>query len=106
MDIVLNEFKEKYRVNNYKIYESEHWVWSLRPHQATIGAGVLSLKRECKAFSELTTEEFVDLENIVKIIESSLKTTFKYDVINYLMLMMFDKQVHYHIFPRYENSIV
>ena len=31
--------------------------------------------------------------------------SFKYDAINYLMLMMFDKQVHYHIFPRYETPI-
>lgn len=106
MNIVLNEFKEKFRVNDYKIYETENWVWSLRPHQATIGAGILSLKRECPAFSELKPEEFVDLGNIIKIIESSLKKTFGYDVINYLMLMMFDRQVHYHIFPRYESSII
>lgn len=102
---VLNEFKEKFKVNEYKIHESEYWIWSLRPHQATIGAGILSLRRECLNFSELKPEEFTDLNNIIKIIETTLKKAFDYDVINYLMLMMFDKHVHFHIFPRYEKSV-
>lgn len=102
---ILMEFEEKFKVYEYKIYDSEYWIWSLRPHQATLGAGVLSLKRECHAFSELKNEEYSDLSNIIRVIESTLKTSFKYDVINYLMLMMFDKQVHYHIFPRYEKPI-
>ena len=38
-------------------------------------------------------------------IEPTLKKSFNYDVINYLMLMMFDKHVHYHILPRYENPV-
>lgn len=102
---VLKDFQEKFKVNEYKIYETEHWAWSLRPHQATIGAGILSLKRECATLGELEQEEFSDLNNIIKVIESTLKNIYNYDVINYLMLMMMDKQVHYHIFPRYENSV-
>ena len=69
---ILNEFKEKFKVNEYKIYESEHWIWSLRPHQATIGAGILSLKRECLTFSGLNPKEFTDLYSIIKVIESTL----------------------------------
>lgn len=102
---MLNEFKEKFKVNEYKIYESEHWIWSLRPHQATLGAGILSLKRECPTFSELKPEEYADLNNIIKVIEPTLTKAFSYDVINYLMLMMFDKHVHYHIFPRFKAPI-
>lgn len=102
---ILQEFQEKFKVNEYKIYESEHWIWSLRPHQATLGAGILSLKRGCPTFSELKPEEYADLNNIIKVIEPTLIKAFNYDVINYLMLMMFDKHVHYHIFPRYETPI-
>ena len=102
---IYEEFEEKFKVNEYKIYESEHWVWSLRPVQATLGAGVLSLKRECPVFSELNQEEFADLDNMIKVIEKTLKTTFNYDIMNYLMLMMVDKQVHYHVIPRYERTI-
>lgn len=102
---ILQEFQRKFKVNEYKIYESEHWIWSLRLHQTTLGAGILSLKRECLAFSELKEEEFTDLNRIIKIIEPATKKAFNYDVINYLMLMMFDKHVHYHILPRYQNPV-
>lgn len=77
----------------------------MRPHPATLGAGILSLKRECSTFSELKLEEYADLNNIIKVIKVTLTKTFNYDVINYLMLMMFDKPFHYHIFPKYENPI-
>jgi len=102
---VLRDFQDKFRINEYMIYESKHWIWSLRPHQATLGAGILSLKRECHAFSKLNEEEHNDLNKIIKVIEPTLKKAFNYDVINYLMLMMFDKHVHYHILPRYENPV-
>lgn len=102
---VLKEFQDKFKVNDYKIFESHYWIWSLRPHQATLGAGILSLKRKCTTLGELEPEEFTDLNNIIKAIESTLKNAFNYDVINYLMLMMVDKHVHYHIIPRYENPI-
>lgn len=101
----LIEFNKKFKVNEYKIYETKYWIWSIRPHQATLGASILSLKRECPTFAELIYDEFADLNNIIKIVEPSLKISFNYDVINYLMLMMIDKQVHYHIFPRYEKPI-
>lgn len=103
---ILNEFQEKFKVEEYKIYESKYWIWSLRPHQSTLGSGILSLKRECQEFSELKPEEYADLNDIIKVIEPTLDKVFSYDVINYLMLMMFDKHVHYHIFPRYEKPFL
>lgn len=102
----LLDFRNKFNVDNLKIFETDYWIWSLRPHQATIGAGILSLKRECATFGELESKEFTDLNNIIKVIEPTLKSTFNYDIINYLMLMMVDKHVHYHVFPRYQNSVV
>jgi diadenosine tetraphosphate (Ap4A) HIT family hydrolase len=70
---MLIEFQEKFKVNKYKIYHSEYWIWSLRPHQATLGAGILSLKRECSVFSKLKEEEYTDLDKIIKVIEPALK---------------------------------
>lgn len=105
MSSFMDEFKNKFKTEELMIYETEHWIWSLRPVQATLGAGVLSLKRECPVFSELNQEEFCDLNVIIKVIEKTLKQTFNYDVMNYLMLMMVDKQVHYHVIPRYERTI-
>ena len=100
-----NSFNQKFKINQLMIYETNYWIWSLRPHQATIGAGILSLKRFCSSFSELTKEEYNDLGKIIKVIEPTLTNVFKCDVINYLMLMMVDKHVHYHIIPRYKKPI-
>ncbi len=91
MSKIMDEFKSKFKTEELLISESKYWIWSLRPVQATLGAGVLSLKRECPEFSELNQEEFCDLKNIIKVIEKTLKITFNYDVMNYLMLMMVDK---------------
>lgn len=101
----LLKFKEKFNIKELHIYETEYWIWSLRPIQATLGAGVLSLKRECPVFGELIQEEFSDMNNIIRVIEKTLKKAFDYDVINYLMLMMVDKQVHFHVIPRYNRNI-
>jgi len=106
MSEVLTDFKRKFKTEELKIYETEYWLWSLRPHQATLGAGILSLKRECPSFGELNQEEFSDLNNIIKVIEDTISQVFRHDIMNYLMLMMLDKQVHYHVIPRYEKEVV
>lgn len=105
MSEVLTDFNSKFKTEELKIYETRYWLWSLRPHQATLGAGILSLKRECSSFGELNQEEFTDLNNIIKVIEDTIKQVFGYDIMNYLMLMMIDKQVHYHVIPRYEKEV-
>lgn len=105
MNNSLKEFNQKFLVKEFIIFETEFWKWSLRPHQATLGASIISLKRSCNAFSLLNKEEFEDLYNIISMCEPILKSLFNYDKINYLMLMMVDEQVHYHVIPRYETPI-
>ncbi|GEN57844.1 HIT family protein [Halolactibacillus alkaliphilus] len=105
MSNIISDFTHKFKTDELSIYETEYWLWSLRPVQCTLGAGVLSLKRECSNFSELKQEEFSDLYNVIKVIEDTLKNVFDYDKINYLMLMMIDKQVHYHVIPRYKDEV-
>ncbi|NDV95456.1 HIT family protein [Dysgonomonas sp. 521] len=94
-------FQEKFKVEEFKIYESKFWIWSLRPVHNTLGAGILSLKRYTESFSDISEEEGSDLALIVKVIERALKVNFTYDRINYLMLMMVDPHLHYHVIPRY-----
>lgn len=105
MGLILERFKVKFEIDHLLLFETEYWAWSLRPVQTTLGAGILSLKRECTNLSNLNKEEFEDLFNIIPIIEKTIKKAFNYDVMNYLMLMMIDKHVHYHIIPRYERII-
>ena len=72
----MDDFKSKFKIEELIIYETDYWIWSLRPVQATLGAGILSLKRECATFGELVSKEFADLNNIIKVIEPTLKNTF------------------------------
>jgi diadenosine tetraphosphate (Ap4A) HIT family hydrolase len=100
-----NNFNEKFKVDDLIIFQTDYWRWSLRPLQCTLGAGILSLKRPAEAMSELTTEEGADLIVIIKIIESTLKKAFNMEKMNYIMLMMVDFHIHYHVVPRYPKDI-
>lgn len=99
------EFKDKFKIDIYSIYESEHWVWSLRPHQPTLGSGVLSLKRPAESMAAVTHDEYKNLHDIISVIENSLFDLFSYSKMNYLVLMMFDGFVHFHVIPRYESPV-
>jgi len=98
-------FTSKFKLEELQISETEHWCWSLRPIQCTLGAGILSLKRPAESMSELTKDEGADLITISKVIETTLDNAFKMDKINYIMLMMIDSHVHYHVIPRYSKDI-
>jgi|SRR5690625_384756 len=99
----MNAFKEKFRIDELSIQEFKYWIVSLRPKQPTLGSLILSLKRECSSLGELTTTESLEMGEVFKYIENILNKSFKPDKINYLVLMMIDHQVHFHIIPRYKN---
>lgn len=85
------------------IAEYAHWVVLLRPKQPTLGALILAARSDARVFSALPAEAFTELAEITLAIESTLKKQFSYDKINYLMLMMVDPHVHFHVIPRYAN---
>ncbi|MEJ2201874.1 MAG: HIT family protein [Desulfuromonadaceae bacterium] len=84
--------------------EGSRWVVLLRPDQVTLGSLVLVCKEPVQAFSEISSEAFADLQEIIGRIEGALARVFTYDKINYLMLMMVDPDVHFHIIPRYAQE--
>ena len=86
------------------VAETEHWLVLLRPQQPTYGALVLVCKEEAKAFSDLTPGAFADMKQAVDGIEALLRHTVAYERINYLMLMMVDPDVHFHVLPRYDGA--
>lgn len=98
-------FKEKFRIKELAIQEFESWIVSLRPKQVTLGSLIMSLKRECPNLGELTTEEATEMGVVFNYIEELLRKNFNPDKINYLVLMMIDHQVHFHIIPRYEKEV-
>jgi diadenosine tetraphosphate (Ap4A) HIT family hydrolase len=84
--------------------EFEHWVVLLRPAQATLGSLVLAAKGEATAYSDLQREAFLEQAEVVAAIEKALDRFVRYERINYLMLMMVDPNVHFHVIPRYSEA--
>ena len=86
------------------IAEHEHWVVLLRPDQPTLGSLVLAAKAEATAFHALPPAAFAEMGAVIVGIERALKAAVDYTKINYLMLMMVDPHVHFHVIPRYEGE--
>lgn len=101
MSNTFEEFRSKFRVDELIIHRTDFWTWSVRPIHPTLGAGILSLNRLCPSFAELTQEEYADLGGIVPFLDGRLQAAFAPQKMNYLMLMMVDHHVHFHVIPRY-----
>jgi diadenosine tetraphosphate (Ap4A) HIT family hydrolase len=85
------------------IAETAHWLVLLRPAQPTLGALVLAAKSEATAFADLEPAAFAELAGMTRAIEAALRAAVDYEKINYLMLMMVDPHVHFHVLPRYDG---
>ena len=85
------------------IREYDHWLVLLREPQATLGSLVLCAKPDVTEFSALPKEVFEEMTVVIGDIERALKAAFSYEKINYLMLMMVDPNVHFHVIPRYSE---
>ena len=86
------------------IREYDHWVVLLREQQVTLGSLVLCSKSDVTAFSNLPAASFEEMGRVVNDIERALASAFEFDKINYLMLMMVDPNVHFHVIPRYAEE--
>lgn len=101
----MNDTIKKFGYPETSLKEYKHWVVLLRPKQATLWAMILAYKWNEERLSDISKEAFTEYWEVIKDIEKALKEVFGYDIMNYLMLMMKDKQVHYHIIPRYSKII-
>ena len=100
----MNPTIEKFGFPATLIRELEHWVILLRPAQVTLGSLVLAAKSDANAYGDLPREAFAEQADAVAMIERALRTFIQYERINYLMLMMVDPNVHFHVIPRYSGS--
>src|SRR3954452_19957175 len=100
----MNPTIEKFGYPGSLIQESDHWLVLLRPAQVTLGSLVLAAKSEATAYADLPREAFTEQKDVVTAIERSLAAFVQYERINYLMLMMVDPNVHFHVIPRYAGS--
>lgn len=100
----MNETIEKFGYPGTLIADYDHWVVLLRPKQATLGALVLACKEDALAFGDISQEATSELKRATADLETALGTAFGYEKLNYLMLMMVDPQVHFHVLPRYSEA--
>jgi len=100
----MNATLVKFGYPNSVIKSYTYWSVLLRPQQVTLGSLILANHSDSHAFGDLPSDEIVELSSIIKDIESVLTRCFKYDKINYLMLMMIDPHVHFHVIPRYQDA--
>jgi diadenosine tetraphosphate (Ap4A) HIT family hydrolase len=85
------------------VAEYDRWVVLLRPQQVTFGALVLAHRGPETAFSAIGAPAFAELGRITADIEATLARVVAFERINYLMLMMVDPHVHFHVIPRYST---
>jgi diadenosine tetraphosphate (Ap4A) HIT family hydrolase len=101
---MINPTIEKFGYPDSLLREYDHWLVLLRPAQVTAGSLVLAAKSDATAFGDLRAEAFAELAVAIAEIEATLRRAVDYERINYLMLMMVDPHVHFHIIPRYQGS--
>ena len=99
----MNETILRFGYPDTLVAEYRHWVVLLRPQQPTLGSLVLAALGDFTSFSDLPAEAFTELRRAVSDIEAALLSGVGYAKINYLMLMMVDPHVHWHVIPRYEG---
>ncbi|WP_126174450.1 HIT family protein [Altericroceibacterium xinjiangense] len=100
----MNQTIRKFGWPQTLVKELAHWVVLARPAQPTLGSLVLAAKSDAQAFSDLPAGAHAELAEATKAIESALTRAVGYAKINYLMLMMVDNEVHFHVIPRYEGA--
>jgi diadenosine tetraphosphate (Ap4A) HIT family hydrolase len=86
------------------VKEYKNWILLCRKKQVTLSSLILICKDEVTSFAEISSKSFSELHLIIKEVENNLGELFQYNKINYLMLMMVDPEVHFHIIPRYASD--
>jgi diadenosine tetraphosphate (Ap4A) HIT family hydrolase len=99
----MNPTIEKFGYPATLLREYDHWLVLLRPAQVTLGSLVLAARSDATAYADLPTEAFTEQAVAVRTIEQVLAGFSSYERINYLMLMMVDPNVHFHVIPRYSK---
>jgi len=100
----MNDTVRKFGYPDTCVHEYDEWVVLLRLRQVTLGSLVLAYKGDARAWPEVSEKGFAELKWATAELEATLKKLFSCDKINYLMLMMVDPHVHFHVIPRYASE--
>ena len=101
----MNPTIEKFGYPATLVHELQHWLVLLRPAQVTLGSLVLAAKSNATAYSAAAAPKpSPSRAKRSRLIERALAAFTSYERINYLMLMMVDPNVHFHVIPRYSAA--
>jgi diadenosine tetraphosphate (Ap4A) HIT family hydrolase len=101
MPQTLDEFRDKFRVEELLLHRNEGWTVSLRPGACTLGACVISANRPRTSLADIDLGEAAALVASVGWFETRARAAFGADKFNHLALMMVDDHLHFHALPRY-----
>ena len=101
----MNATMQKFGYPDSTVRQYDHWCVLLRPEQATLGALVLACSEPVQQFGAVSAAGFKELQVVTHDLEQALAATFSYQKLNYLMLMMIDPDVHFHVLPRYDSTV-
>ncbi|MCG8579677.1 MAG: adenylyltransferase/cytidyltransferase family protein [Bacteroidales bacterium] len=102
--IMLRDTLKKFGYPNSLIKEYKHWLLLLRPEQVTLGSMILICKEDVNQFHAISEDAMQEMSVITKDIELNIQSELKAEKINYLMLMMVDPEVHFHVIPRFSQT--
>jgi glycerol-3-phosphate cytidylyltransferase len=102
---MMNATLEKFGYPESLIASWSHWHLLLRPGQVTLGSLVLYCREDVTSYGELSVAAIKQQGVIVAQLEAELRELLGNDKLNYLMLMMVDPEVHFHVLPRYQASV-
>ncbi len=65
----------------------------------------MSKQLEKRSLGGITPQAWAEFGDVCKDVESILRRAFGAEKFNYLALMMYDPEVHFHVIPRYSKPV-
>jgi diadenosine tetraphosphate (Ap4A) HIT family hydrolase len=104
-DVTRNATFEAFGGHATLIRDYAHWSVQARPRQATAGAMILLAHGPTQSFADLPEGAHGELARVTRDIETVARRHLGCQKLNYLMLMMVDPHVHFHVLPRYPEPV-
>jgi len=95
---------QKFGYPDTVVHDYAHWAVLVRGQQPSLGSLILCCKEEVFDFGAISPAAALELQQATADIRALLDATIKPEKMNYLMLMMVDPHVHFHVSPRYAGE--
>ncbi len=100
-----NQTMIKYGYPDSVVGETTYWSVLMRSGQLTAGCVVLVCKEDGMGLGNISPEAGAELPTVASKIEAAVGAAFSPEKFNYLAFMMNDPHVHFHVIPRYSQSV-